>query len=105
MQIVPLQPVPSQTFSVQLGGQNVNLSLRQLRTGLYMNVMVDTTEIVGLVLCEDLNRIVRNLYLGFKGDFAFYDTSGEGYEPFWTELGTRFQLYYIEASELPAGVG
>lgn len=105
MLLVPLQAVPAQTFSVQLGNQNVNLTLRQLSTGLYMNIEVDTTEIVGLVLCENLNRIVRSLYLGFKGDFFFYDTSGDGYDPFWTGLGSRFLLYYIEASELPTGVG
>lgn len=105
MQIIPLQQVPAQTLSVQLGRQDVNLTLRQLSTGLYMNVAVGAREIVGLVLCEDLNRIIRDLYLGFAGDFVFYDVSGEGYEPYYAELGTRFVLYYIEADELPAGVG
>lgn len=105
MQIVPLQQVPSQSLSVQLGGQDVNLTLRQLSTGLYMNVAVGTREIVGLVLCEDTNRIVRDLYLGFLGDLVFVDQSGEGFEPYYDELGTRFVLYYIEADELPVGVG
>ncbi len=105
MQTVPLQQVPSQSFSVQLGGQDVNLTLRQLSTGLYMNVAVGTREIIGMVLCEDLNRIVRDLYLGFLGDFVFFDTSGDGFEPYYDELGTRFVLYYIEQSELPVGVG
>lgn len=105
MKQVPLQAVPSQTVNVILGNQNCILTLRQLSTGLYMNVAVGQTEIVGLVLCEDINRIVRDLYLGFLGDFVFFDTTGQGFDPFYTGLEDRFALYYIEASEIPPGVG
>lgn len=105
MQLVPLQPVPSQTVNCVLGNQNCYLTFRQLASGLFMNVAVGSIEIVGLVLCENLNRIVRDVYLGFLGDFAFYDQLGTGFDPYFTGLGDQFQLYYIEQDEIPAGVG
>jgi len=103
--VVPTQPVPSQSFDVQLNSQNVTIQLRQLSTGLFMNLISNGVEIVGFVICENLNRIVRDLYLGFQGDFVFYDNTGQDRDPFYTGLGSDFSLIYIEPSELPTGVG
>ena len=103
--IVPLQAVPSQTLQVQLGGQACTLNVVQNAYGLFMDVLVNgTTAIAQGVICENLNRIVRDLYLGFLGDFMFVDTQGDE-DPIYTGLGTRWQLAYIDASELPAGEG
>lgn len=103
-QVVPLYAVPNQTFYVPLTGQNCRLSIYQKSTGLFMDVFVDEAPIILGVICQDRNRIVRDLYLGFLGDFAFYDLQGST-DPIYTGLGDRFQLVYILPDELPEGVG
>ena len=97
-QLVPLQPVPSQELTVALGDQNCQLTVTQRNTGLYMDVEVNNTLIIGGVICENLNRIVRSLYLGFSGDFVFYDTQGSD-DPEYTGLGSRYLLVYLSAAE------
>src|ERR1700678_364286 len=104
MLIVPLQPVASQTLNVQLAGQNCQLNVYQKSTGLFMDVYVAGALIIAGVICENLNRIVRSLYLGFIGDFCFLDTQGTT-DPYYTGLGSRYQLCYVEVSDLPAGEG
>lgn len=101
---VPLQPVSNQTLSVNLGGQSVQLNIYQKQTGLYIDVLVNNGLIIGGVICENVNRIVRDLYLGFIGDFVFVDIQGND-DPEFTGLGDRFQLIYLEAADLPTGVG
>jgi hypothetical protein len=102
--VVPLQAVKSQTLSVQLNGQNCQLNVYQKFYGLFFDLYVNQTLIIGGVLCQNLNRIVRSLYLGFSGDFVFYDNQGET-DPTYTGLGARYTLLYLLPSELPAGQG
>lgn len=104
MQIVPLQATASQTIACQLNGQDCQLNVYQKFYGLFMDVYVSGTLIIGGVLCENLNRIVRSLYLGFSGDFAFIDTQGT-LDPYYTSLGSRYQLLYLLPSDLPNGEG
>lgn len=106
MLIVPIQAVPNQSVQVLLSNQQVLLNIYLRSTNLYMDVYVDSgsTEIVVGVICQNINRIVRDLYFGFLGDFSFFDTQGTD-DPIYTGLGARFQLIYIEPSDLPAGVG
>lgn len=99
MQIVPLQPFASQTLQVTLAGQNCQINLYQKQFGLFSDLYVSNVLIIGGVLCENLNRIVRSTYLGFIGDLSFFDTQGES-DPFYSGLGTRFQLAYLEVSDL-----
>ena len=103
MLIVPVNAVANQTFDVQLGGQSCTLNIYQKPTGLFMDVLVNAVQIIGGVLCLNLNRIVFNAYLGFVGDFAFIDTQGST-DPVYTGLGARYVLAYIEAADLPAGI-
>ncbi len=109
MLIVPLNNVPSQSLNVQLNGQNCTLNVFQKFGGLFFDLILNgTTLVIGGVLCENLNRIVRDLYFGFLGDFVFLDTQGNN-DPMWTSsgngLGTRYVLVYLGPSDLPPGVG
>ena len=104
MLIVPLQAVPSQSLNVLLNGQNCQLEVYQKPSGLFMNVQVNNSDIVTGVLCENLNRIVRSLYLGFSGDFCFFDSQGTT-DPIFSGLGGRYSLAYLAANELPPGQG
>jgi len=105
MQIVPVKPLRNQTINVQLAGQNCTLNIYQKSTGMFMDVLVDGSQIIGGVICQNLNRIVRSLYLGFVGDFCFIDNQEGTADPFYLELGTRFILAYLETTDLPAGEG
>jgi hypothetical protein len=98
MQPVPLQAAPNQTLQIVLGGQSCVLTLYQSPVALFMDVLVNDAPIVLGVICQNLNRVVRNLYLGFSGDFVFDDTQGTD-DPVYGGLGTRFQLIYLTAAE------
>lgn len=98
MKWIPLQPVPSQTLSVVLSGQNCQISVYQKSTGLYLDLKVDDAPIVTTVLCHDRVRLVRSAYLGFAGDLAFEDTLGQA-DPQYDSLGSRFVLSYLEPFE------
>lgn len=99
MLIVPTQPVPNQTLQVQLGSQACVLNVYQTMFGLFMDVYVGATQIIAGVICENRNRIVRSIYLGFVGDFIFIDNQGDD-DPIYTGLGSRFSLAYLEESDL-----
>lgn len=100
MQEVPTQALPNQSLQVQLGSQACTLNVYQLAYGLFMDVYVNGVLIIGGVVCQDVNRIVRDLYLGFVGDFMWVDTQGSD-DPAYTGLGTRFRLMYLEVADLP----
>jgi hypothetical protein len=99
MQIVPLNAVASQQLQVTLGGQACQLNLYEKSTGLFMDVLVSGSLIIGGVICLNRTVIVRDAYLGFIGDFAFVDTQGADF-PVFTGLGTRFLLCYLTPVDL-----
>lgn len=96
---VPLKPIANQTAVIALGGQNCRINIYQRDTGLFCTLYADDRLIISGVICENLNRLVRDAYLGFIGDLGFYDTQGVD-DPYYTGLGVRYLLVYIEASEL-----
>ncbi len=104
MLIVPLASTPSQTLDVTLAGQACTIDVYQKFFGVFCDVLVDQKPIIRGTLCLNQNFLVRSLYLGFVGDFAFFDTQGSS-DPSFQGLGTRFLLAYIEQSELPPNYG
>lgn len=100
MLLIPVQAIPNQGMQVTLGGQQVALSIYQTDYGMFMDVLSNGTEVITGVICENQNRIVRDAYLGFTGDFEWYDTSGNGVDPIYTGLGAQFVLVYLEAADL-----
>lgn len=104
MQIVPLAAAPNQTVDVQLAGQSCRIAVYQLSTGLFLDLSVSGALIVGGVICQNLNRIVRDLYLGFVGDLTFVDNEGAA-DPDYTGLGGRFSLAYLSTDDLLPGEG
>ncbi len=94
MQIVPLLPIPSQTFNVVLGGQNCVISIYQRSTGLFLDLTVNNTPTLTAQICRDRTLLVRLAYLGFSGDLIFMDTAGTA-DPAYSGLGTRYKLLYL----------
>jgi hypothetical protein len=92
-QVIPITAVPSQNFTILLGTQNCALNIYQLSTGLYCDIVADQNTIVTAMICLNLVGLVREAYLGFSGQLFFYDTEGAD-DPYYTGLGSRFQLVY-----------
>jgi hypothetical protein len=103
MLIVPLQAVPNQTLAVLLGNQNCRLNVYQKFYGVFLDLFVSNQLIIGGVLCENENTVVKSTYLGFQGDFWFFDTQGNS-DPHYTGLGGRYQLQYLEETDILAAV-
>lgn len=101
MQVIPLTAVPSQTLTVVLSNQTCQITVYQRAQGLFCDLSVNNSPIILSVLCENLNRIVRSVYLGFIGDLCFLDNEGSN-DPDYTGLGSRFSLMYLEPADLPA---
>jgi hypothetical protein len=99
MQTISVQPLQNQTLQTQVNNQAVTLSISQSLYGLFMTVSLGTTVIIASVICQNLNRIVRDVYLGFSGDFIFVDTQGTS-SPVYTGLGSRWQLVYLSPTDL-----
>jgi hypothetical protein len=101
MLIVPLQAIPNQTVTTTLNSQVTQLNVYQTYNGLFIDIYLENTLIVGGVICENQNRIIRSAYLGYSGDFAFLDVQGSN-DPDYTGLGTRYFLAYLTETELAA---
>ena len=99
MLIVPLQATPNQEVTVPLGGQPCRIHVYQKSTGLFVDLYVNDALIIGGVIALDAVKIVRDAYLGFIGDLAFFDTQGS-VDPDYLKLGSRWVLAYLEAGEL-----
>ena len=104
MQIIPVQAVPSQSFQVTLNGQLCTLNVYQTFWGVFMDVLVSGNVIIQGVLCLNQTWIVRSLYLGFIGDFAWVDNQPNVIlgpsPPSYTGLGARFSLIYFNPSDI-----
>lgn len=108
MLTIPIQPTPSQTITVSLANQQCTINVYQKSTGLYVDLFVNNSLIIGGVIAQNLNRIVRSAYLGFIGDLGFWDTQSVlqadgtmlGSDPDYTGLRSQFQLIYLEAADL-----
>lgn len=98
-QIIPVNDTYAQTFKVTVGGQGVTVNLYQKPGGLFMDVSIGGTLIIGGVVCRNLTRIVRDLYLGFVGDFMWLDNQGAN-DPTSPGLGTRYSLLYVTPTDL-----
>ena len=102
--VIPLQPVPGQTVNCVLNNQACTINVYTLGLFLFVDLYVNNALIIGGVICWNLNVIVRDAYLGFIGDLAFFDTQAsptvEATDPVYTGVGTRYQLAYFTPAEL-----
>lgn len=99
MMTIPTSPVPSQSMSVTLAGQNCKINLYQKDTLTFLDLFVDGAPIVQAAVCRDRVNVVRQPYLGFIGGLVICDTQGVS-DPDYTGMGSRFLLIYLESSDL-----
>lgn len=98
MQTVPLQPVPSQSTKVVLGGQNCQILIYQKPQGCFVDINADGVDIVVGVIARDAVPLVCREYTGFIGNLLFIDTQGSA-DPHYDGLGSRWSLVYLTAEE------
>ncbi|MGN6312847.1 MAG: phage baseplate plug family protein [Rhodanobacteraceae bacterium] len=101
---IPLQPIPAQTFNVSLGGQPCRIALYKKGDFFYMDLTVNNTVVLQGRMVLNGAWIVRYAYLGLSGDLVMFDTQGTNDGPTYDGLGSRYQLYYLTADEIAAGV-
>lgn len=99
MRSISIEPVKSQTISVDLAGQQCSIRLIQRETFLYMDLTVNGIPIMQGIPCLYGNKMVRYKYLGFTGDMTFIDNAGQK-DPSSDGLGGRYTLYYLEESDI-----
>ena len=92
-QIIPLNAVAAQNFTILLNNQNCKIKLYQTSTGLYCDISVNNIISAQTVLCLNQVNIVREAYQGLIGNLFFFDTQGTN-DPYYTGLGSRYLLIY-----------
>ena len=98
MQTVPLQPVPSQSTKVVLGGQNCQILVYQKPQGVFVDINADGVDISVGTIARDAVPLVSREYAGFSGNLLFIDSQGNA-DPSYDGLGDRFALVYLTAEE------
>lgn len=101
MQSITLQAVPSQAFTVNLGGQRCFIEIYQKSTGLFMDLTVNGYPVLNSQLCLSNILLVRLAYLRFTGDLVFVDKLGVD-DPYFDGLGSRWSLLYLTQAEVAA---
>jgi hypothetical protein len=99
MQIIPLAAIPSQVVRIILADQNCEINVYQKSTGVFLDLTVNGTQIRSAAACLNQVKLVRHKYLGFIGDLIFIDSLGST-DPVHTGLGDRYQLAYLEQTDL-----
>lgn len=100
MLLIPLTVTPNQTFNIILGGQNCLINVAQKSTGVFVTVSINTVPIIQGAIAIDRVQLVREPYLGFIGDLAFFDQLSPYTPPDYTGFNGRYQFVYLEASDL-----
>jgi hypothetical protein len=102
---IPLQPIPAQVFTIALNKQRCRITIQQRHAypagrripALYLTLEVNDRVIIAGVPCITGVMLVRDPYLGFKGELAWFDLEGKiGESPQASGLGTRWFLIYAD---------
>jgi hypothetical protein len=98
MRLIQLSAVPSQELSVLLNDQNCQIKVYQKTLCMFFDLSIDNVPVVTGRVIRDRCKLIRYRYFDFSGDLIFVDSQGLD-DPFYTGLGDRFNLYYIEPSD------
>jgi hypothetical protein len=90
---IPLSTTPLQTLAVQLGEQSCRITVRQRRTGVFVDLYEQDQPVALGVKALDRVELVRSPSVGFNGRLFFVDTQGTE-PPRYDGLGTRWLLLW-----------
>lgn len=98
MQIIPLQSVPNQTFSVLLGGELYRIAIRTIQDLTYMSVWLDDRVLFYNQLCTPNNWVNPYNYVSVNGKLYFACNNGE--YPNYKLFNISQQLYFLTETEV-----
>lgn len=102
MEVIPLSPIPAQTFQVVLDDQNCKISLYQKGLRMYLDLYKDEILLSAGNICQNTASIVQGALPQFTGTLHFFDRLGVN-PPEYHLLNDRYILLYIPAGEeIPA---
>lgn len=99
MQIINVAPLPSQEFTVVLGGQECTISLYSRLGKMYFDLTAGAIPVCAGAICQHGTEILQSHTQLFKGAFYFWDDEGSS-PPMWEGIGTRFYLLYASDGEV-----
>ncbi|UOO77920.1 hypothetical protein LVJ85_05520 [Neisseria sp. Dent CA1/247] len=95
MYTIPILNEPSQTLTVRLGNQTVDIALTMRLGNLYADVRVNGKNVVSGRVCLNHEPIIKESFRPFIGELYFEDLQGNE-NPVYGGLGRRFVLRWIE---------
>lgn len=97
MQIVPIQPLPNQEFTIQLDGNSFDIILKSASGITAVSIAINTVPIIKNMRAVSAMRLIPSQYQE-SGNFAF---STLNYEmPYYAFFGVSQFLIYTSAAEL-----
>lgn len=100
MQKIPIEAIPNQTFNITLNKQNCTIHLYQRGDYLYMDLAVNGIAVrQGMICLVDISLLQYTVQI-FSGYLFFSDMRGAGGTPVYTELGSRYILFYATEEEM-----
>lgn len=90
---IPLSAIASQTIKCTLSDKPCRLWIRQLSTGLYLDLWMNEQRLLSGALCLDRVDIIRNPASPFPGTLIFADQQGTQ-DPTYDGLGSRYLLQF-----------
>lgn len=97
---IPVEAIPNQTFNISLNDQNCTIHLYQRGDFLYMDLSVNATPIRQGMICLVDVSLLNYPTIGFSGYLFFSDLSGKGGTPVYSDLGSRYVLFYATEEEM-----
>lgn len=99
MQIIPLQAVPRQRFTITLDNVRFDITLQTIGGCMYSSILANGAVITSGVKCMPGFQLMPARWMeGTAGNFAFATPNGE--LPNYANFQTTHILYYASASEL-----
>lgn len=96
--LIEIQDLPHQSFSVLLNEQECDITLRQMGSRIYATLSVEDELIFENVICGNACPLNGFEVLNFSGVLFFLDQNGSD-APQWEGLGSRWKLYYATQDE------
>lgn len=92
---IPVQAVPTQSFSAPLDTGTAQITLTTTNIGLLADVVYEGIPVCSGRLCLDRTNLNTSPYLGLPSGLYFVDLRGTS-DPVWSDMGPgkRFRFYY-----------
>ena len=95
LQVIPIESIPDQTFSIELNGQECQIRIYLRYQYMYMDLAVDDKIIFQGQICLNRVNMIQFPYHGFVGKLQFVDTQSNE-DPYYTRFGERWILTYVQ---------